>query len=127
MKRLAYILIFAVLLSGCSRNPVSRVVTGIQVDYEQPGSSIHRTYTQSSSIEHVLTYIRLLKPFGPVIPEENQDFTCRITLQYSHGPDSTYLQQGPNYLQRDNGEWKSIDNTNGQLIYPLLLLLPSDA
>jgi len=126
MKRIAWIFIFAILLSGCGHNPVSRVVTGIQVDYDQSGSTIHRTYTQASNIEHVLTYIRMLRPFGPVIPEENQEFTCRITLRYSHGPDSIYLQQGPNYLQKDDGDWKSIDNTNGQLIYPLLLLLPSD-
>ncbi len=127
MKRLALILIFAVLLSGCSPNPVSRVVTEIRVEYEQPGSTIYRTYNQQSSMEHVLTYMRLLRPFGPVIPEGNQDFTCKFTLKYSHGPDSIYLQQGANYLQKNDGEWKSIDNTNGQLIYPLLLLLPSDA
>ena len=127
MKRLAFILILAILLSGCAREPVSRAVTGIQVEYEQPGSTISRTYTQTDSIEHVLTYLRLLRPFGPVIPEGNYDFVCRITLKYSHGPDSTYLQQGANYLRRDDGEWKSIDDTHGQLIYPMLLLLPSDA
>ena len=127
MKRLSWILIFTVLLSGCSREPVGRAVTGIQVEYEQPGSTISRTYTKAGSIEHVLTYLRLLRPFGPVIPEGNYDFICRITLKYSHGPDSTYLQQGAHYLRRDDGEWKSIDDTHGQLIYPMLLLLPSDA
>ena len=129
MKRLIWVLVFTVLLSGCAvfqRKPVSRAVTGIQVEYSQSGSTIHRTYTGQKSMQSVLTYIRLLRPFGPVIPDESEDFTCRITLQYSHGPDSTYFQQGSGYLQIDNGEWKAIDKTNGQLIYPLLLLLPSD-
>ena len=126
MKRLAFILILAILLSGCAREPVGRAVTGIQVEYQQPGSTISRTYTQTANIKHMLTYLRLLRPFGPVIPEGNYDFVCRITLKYSHGPDSVYLQQGSHYLRRDDGEWKSIDDTHGQLIYPMLLLLPSD-
>ena len=63
----------------------------------------------------------------PVIPEEETADTCQITLEYSYGPDSVYLQQGSRYLRRDGGDWESIDRTRGTLLYPMLLLLPSDS
>ena len=62
MKRLIWILALAILLSGCAREPVGRAVTGIQVEYEQPGSTISRTYTQTANIKYMLTYLRLLQP-----------------------------------------------------------------
>ena len=126
MKRLIWILALAILLSGCAREPVGRAVTGIQVEYEQPGSTISRTYTQTANIKYMLTYLRLLRPFGPVIPEQDAETTCRITLSYSSGPNSVYLQRGDHYLQRDGQDWARIDNSHATLLYPLLLLLPSD-
>ncbi len=129
MKRIGIFLILAVLLTGCKKQaePIARVVTGVQVEYHRNGEILHRTYTKPSSVQSILTYLRILRPFGPIVPEGEFDSTCRITLQYSHGPNSVYLQQGDRYLRRDEGDWKSIDNTQANLLYPLLLLLPSDA
>ena len=89
-------------------------------------TTINRTYTRPTSVQSVLTYLRILRPHGPVIPRDTGDSTCRITLHYSHGPDSVYFQQGNDYLQRDGGSWESIDDTSASLLYPMLLLLPSD-
>ena len=129
MKKIAVILLLSLLLSGCrtaKAEPACRVVTGVQVQYHHEGGTLNRTYTQSDSIRSVLFYLRLLRPFGPVVPEDTQNLTCQITLRYSHGPDSVIEQQGNQYLRRDNGHWEEINDTNAQLLYPLLLLLPSD-
>lgn len=129
MKRLAIFLICAVLLTGCGRRDrisVYRVVTGVDVEYRQEGNTILRTYTKPVSMQSILTYLRILQPFGPVNVEGEQDSFCQITLHYSQGPDSVYIQQGQRYLQKDGGDWATVDSTRASLLYPLLLLLPSD-
>lgn len=130
MKRLIFGIILVFFLGGCGQKadtPLYRVVTGVQVQYRRQDDTIYRTYTKPSSMQSILTYLRILKPFGPVNPVEASDSTCRIVLQYSQGPDSVYLQQGQNYLQCNDGEWESIDAGRASLLYPLLLLLPSDS
>ena len=129
MKEIGIFLLLAVLLVGCSakKEPtVHRVVTGVQVEFDRGGETITRKYTKNSSVESVLTYLRILRPFGPTIPKGEFDSTCHITLSYSDGSASRYIQQGNQYLQRDGGDWQNIDSSRGSLIYPLLLLLPSD-
>ena len=130
MKKIAVLLLAVLLFTGCGakKEPtVHRVVTGVQVEFDRGGETITRTYTKNTSVESVLTYLRILRPFGPTIPKGEFDSTCRITLHYSQGPDSVYVQQGNAYLRKDGGDWQNIDNSRGSLIYPLLLLLPSDA
>ena len=129
MKGIGIFLLLAVLLVGCGakKEPtVHRVVTGVQVEFDRGGETITRKYTKNSSVESVLTYLRILRPFGPTIPKGEFDSTCHITLSYSDGSASEYIQQGNQYLQRDGGDWQNIDSSRGSLIYPLLLLLPSD-
>ena len=128
MKRLALLLILALIFCGCKKQetPVYRVVTGVQVEYSDGTDIISRNYTRSASIQSVLTYLRILRPYGPAVPKEETGKTCRITLRYSHGPDSVYMQQGNQYLRKNEGPWQSIDNARANLLYPLLLLLPSD-
>lgn len=127
MKRLAIFLILAILLGGCGRKEtVYRVVTGVEVEYHQQTDTIRRTYHKPGSMQSILTYLRILQPYGPVNPEGEQDSSCRIILHYSTGPDSVYLQQGK-YLQKDGGDWEAVDTSRASLLYPLLLLLPSDS
>ena len=130
MKRIGFLLILAVLLTGCGKKeikePITRVVTGAHVEYTRNGETLSRSYSKPASIQSVLTYLRILRPFGPTVPTGEYDSTCRITLHYSHGPDSVYFQQGNKYLRKDEGDWQNIDDSKGGLIYPLLLLLPSD-
>lgn len=128
MKRIGIFILLAFLLAGCKKQetPVTRVVTGVQVEYQRNGETVSRTYTKPSSIQSVLTYLRILRPYGPTVPQGEYESTCSITLRYSHGPDSVYFQQGNKYLQKDGGDWEYIDNSRASLLYPLLLLLPSD-
>ena len=129
MKQIALLIILSLLLSGSTFDrpePVCRVATGVTVEYSQPGGTITRTYTRPESIQSVLIYLRMLRPYGPVIPENPADPTYRIVFQYSTGPDSTILVTGDTYLRRDEGDWQKIDTSKAGLLYPLLLLLPSD-
>jgi len=130
MKKTAFLLVFCILLCGCKKKeapPEHRVVTGVQVEYHQGGKVLHRSYSKTENVQFMLNYLRILKPFGPVIPEEESSDSCQITLEYSYGPDSIYLQRGNRYLCRNGGDWESIDRTRATLLYPMLLLLPSDA
>ena len=127
MKRIVIVLLCLCCLWGCSAKAGDcRVVTGVQVEYTRKDGTIFREYTSHTSMQSVLTYLRILKPYGPVIPQGESDTHCRITLHFSHGPDSVYVQQGQAYLQKDGGDWASIDASRASLLYPLLLLLPSD-
>lgn len=130
MKKAVWLLIVCMLFCGCRKketSPEHRVVTGIQVEYHQGTNVLLRNYQKTENVQFMLNYLRILKPFGPVIPEGRQTDNCRITLQYSYGPDSVYLQQGTSYLCRNGGIWESIDRSRASLLYPMLLLLPSDA
>ncbi len=128
MKRIAFLLVFVCLLSGCRKEetPVHRVVTRVQVQYSRQEDTIHRVYTKPASMQSVLTYLRILRPHGPAVPEDTYDSTCQITLQYSAGPDSVYYQLGNRYIRRDEDSWEYIDASRATLLYPMLLLLPSD-
>ncbi len=128
MKRIWILFAICLLLTGCGGKSRTsyRVVTGVEVAYSRAGDTIHRTYTKQGSMGSILTYLRLLRPFGPTVPKESFDTSCTIKLQYSDGTDSVYLQQGNRYLQRDGEEWQNIDRSRATLLYPLLLLLPSD-
>lgn len=129
MKRIVILLLVLLTFSGCENRgetPVYRVVTGVQVDYTRQGDTIHREYTKPASMQSILTYLRILKPYGPVYPDENRDIMCKIVLHYSQGPDSVYIQQGQRFLQKDGGSWENIDPSRASLLYPMLLLLPSD-
>ena len=130
MKKTVFLLALCMLLWGCGKKetpPDHRVVTGVQVEYHQGEKVLQRSYHKIENVQFILNYLRILKPFGPVIPEGMSSDNCRITLEYSYGPDSVYLQQGNSYLCRNGGQWESIDRTRGTLLYPMLLLLPSDS
>ena len=130
MKKLAFLLAFCIFLWGCGKKettPEHRVVTGVEVEYHQGEKVLQRSYNKIENVQFMLNYLRILKPFGPVIPEESSSDNCRITLRYSHGPDSVFVQQGNSYLCRNGGQWESIDRTRATLLYPMLLLLPSDS
>ena len=129
MKRLCFLVIFCLFFCGCQKEsppPAVRVVTGVQVELHRDGQVLHRNYTSTENVQAMLNYLRILRPYGPVIPEAGNGDGCRITLHYSHGPDSIYLQQGNDYLRRNDEDWESIDHNKADLLYPMLLLMPSD-
>lgn len=129
MKRIVILLLVITCFTGCGRGESAatyRVVTGVQVDYTRQGDTIHREYTKPVSMQSILTYLRILNPYGPVYPDGSSDIMCKIVLHYSQGPDSVYIQQGQRFLQKDGGSWENIDPSRASLLYPMLLLLPSD-
>ncbi len=129
MKKMVILLLLPLVLWGCkarAEEPAYRVVTGVEVRYEREDGILIRTYEKPASIRSILTFLRILQPFGPVQPTEPQNSTCRITLHHSHGEDTVYLLQGQRYLQKDNGDWENVNASRASLLYPLLLLLPSD-
>ena len=130
MKKIAILLAFSVILCGCGKKEKSsehRVVTGVQVEYHQGQKVLQRSYHKLENVQFMLNYLRILKPFGPVIPEGDNKDSCQITLEYSDGPNTVYVQRGNSYICRNGGDWESIDRTRGTLLYPMLLLLPSDS
>ena len=95
MRKMAVLLMVCVLLGGCKKTekvPEHRVVTGVEVEYHQGEQVLHRSYHKLENIQFMLNYLRILKPFGPVIPEGESADSCEITLEYSDGPDSVYQQ-----------------------------------
>jgi len=130
MKRIGILLLLVFMLTGCARAeklPACRVVTGVQVEFQHNGRLLRRHYTKTENVQAMLNYLRILKPYGPVIPKAGSGDGCRITLHFSHGPDTVYLQQDTSYLCCDGGQWKTIDGNRATLLYPMLLLMPSDA
>lgn len=128
MRRIGWLLLTVLLFGGCAvqrQEPVYRVVTGVEVEYTQDGKIICRTYNRQESMRSVLNYLRLLEGGTVAVPPESSE-SCKFTLRYSHGPDTVILQRGTGYLQRNGGLWQRVDSNQGQLLYPLLLLLPSD-
>lgn len=129
MKRMVFLLILPLLFWGCRAKedaPVYRVVTGVEVRYAKADGTLTRSYEKPASIQSILTFLRILQPHGPVYPNKEQDSACAITLHYSTGEDSVYLLWGQEYLQKDNGDWETVNSARASLLYPLLLLLPSD-
>ena len=127
MKQIAVMICICCLLSGCRKQESAyRVVTSVEVNYRQGENAIHRIYTRDENITAVLNYLRMLRPYGPVTPEETDDLSCEIILKFSHGADTVYTQMGYDYLRKDKESWTKIDDTRASLLYPLLLLMPSD-
>ncbi len=129
MKKMVVLLLLPLVLWGCKGKasvPTYRVVTEVQVRYEREDGILIRTYEKPASVQSVLTFLRILQPFGPVNPDTDTDSTCVITLHYSTGEDTVYLLKGQQYLQKDNGNWENVNTARASLLYPLLLLLPSD-
>lgn len=129
MKKMVILLFLPLFLLGCGAKadaPTFRVVTGVEVRYEREDGILIRTYEKPASIQSILTFLRILQPFGPVIPDTPQDSSCRITLHHSAGEDTVYLLRGQRYLQKNNGDWENVNAYRASLLYPLLLLLPSD-
>ena len=129
MKCIVTMVILTFFLCGftpVSATPAFRVVTEVEVRYEDQDKTLTRTYTQDAHIRSVLNYLRMLHPKGNAIPDFPAHGTCQIILRYSSGPDSVIQQQDGTWLRRDNGPWQQIDTNQTQLLYPLLLLLSSD-
>ena len=72
MKRIGVILAIVWMLGGCGKQTEEpcRVVTGVQVEYQQQGEKLTRIYTRQESIGAVMNYLRMLKWFKDEAPQQ---------------------------------------------------------
>ena len=128
------ILPLAFLLSGCcpiSRehdNAPYRVVTQIEVTYQNGSVEKQQQFFQESSIQHILGYLRYIDPYG--IPREDPETVSGrnyyIRVIYSDGSHHLYHQRADRYLRIDDGEWKRIDPEKALYLSGLLGMMPSE-
>lgn len=128
----SFFLIF--LLTGCC--PITqehsdvpyRVVTQIEVTYENGSVRKQQHFFQERSIRMILEYLRYIDPYG--IPREDpeaaQGRNYHIRVIYSDGSEHMYHQRADRYLRIDNGKWKRIEPEKALYLSGLLGMMPSE-
>lgn len=136
-RRMSFVVFCAALLwlCGCSRLepaspsvPACRVVTGIDIRFEDGPIRVHRSYTTAEKMQQVLNYLRLIDPYGPPEedPETSRGSSFRIAVAYSDGCEKIYLQKSERFMKVDDGQWKKIDPRRAQNLSRILGQMESD-
>ncbi len=134
MKKARVLILICILclLPGChkAQEPASfRLVTGIDVSFENGPLHTQRHYTTSAKMRSILHYLRWIDPYGQ--PEENPEDTpgssIRITLSYSDGTQKKYLQKADRYFLEDGKGWLRIDPEDAQILCQMLGKMESDS
>lgn len=134
MRRFALLWIILFAFSGCTyyapsgkTHPV-RVVTQIDVTATHEGALLEYRYTENEKMEAILHYLRQLKPdhFTPIAADTFRTDAYEIRLTLSDGSNTVYRQIYNEYLQKDQGPWRSIDQTRGGTLLHLLSNMSSD-
>ena len=131
---LSLFLFFILPLGGCSRHSSGdsasplRVVTKIDISYENGPIHCRRHYHDSDKMTQVLNYLRLIDPYGtpPEDPDAATGSLFQIKLTYSDGSTKVYLQKADRYMRIDNGPWKTINPAKAEELSLLLGQLDSD-
>ncbi len=118
--------------TGCQPSTTAstayRVVSQIHVQYQN--SNLHQRwhFRSDEKMEAVLTYLRLLDPYGTPKedPEDVAGSDIYIALVYSDGSSKIYHQRADRYLQIGDGPWKCIDPDTALQLCALLGILTSD-
>ena len=122
------------MIGGCmhfvtktDQTPV-RVVTHIDITYENGAIQTQRHYEDADKMKQVLNYLRLIKPYGQpaVDPEIIKGSHFHIELSFSDGSSKVYRQKADRYMQIDGGDWKAIDPTRAEELSLLLGQMESD-
>lgn len=110
-------------------NTPYRVVTRIDVFYENGTLSTQRQIYLEEKMGPILDYLRYLDPYGipKEDPEELTGNDCYITLYYSDGSQCVYQQRADLYFRKDGGPWKRVDPTKAMELKMLLWMIPGDA
>lgn len=132
--RLGCVFLFLLFLSGCCRVPASgdpspyRVITGVQVLYENGAMQTQKQFFAESSIRHILDYLRYIDPYG--FPREDPEQVAgrdyHITLIYSDGSQLIYHQRADRFMRIDGGPWKRIDPQKALILSGLYGMMPSE-
>lgn len=126
------ILSFFLLLSGCTReDPPSSfpLVTEITVHYENGPIHGELRYTEDEKMQQILTYLRLLNPYGQPQedPETAEGTLFQIILTHSGGGSSVYQQKADRYLKTGQEPWLCIPPQKALELSLLLGYLESDS
>ena len=124
------LLIFLWIMAGCGirkqeQSPVARTVVQIQITCRQNGETLTRSYVESSKIEQILTYLRLLRPKNTQSKPEVPEPIYEIRLFFADGTRRIYRQQS-HYIQVDSKNWQQADAEQTARLYSLLLAIPTD-
>lgn len=124
--------LFATLFTGCVTDTKSAslcaVVTEAEITCQHKDVQIHRYYTDTTKLQWVLLYLRLLRPMGrPEIDPDSVDADVyQISLGFSDGTRRIYRQKDHRYLSVDFAPWKKIDSGTAAGLYTILRKVPSD-
>ena len=126
-----FILSVTLLLSGCSRKESQAsfpLVTGITVRYENGPIHGELFYNEDDKMQLILTYLRLLKPYGepPEDPENAEGTLFEIVLTHADGGLTTYQQKADKYLKTQEEPWLCIPSQKAMELSVLLGYLEED-
>lgn len=131
----AYLLLFFLFFcGGCSRqagtlsSTTHRVVTQINISYENGPIRTQRHYSSNEKMQTILNYLRLLNPYGvtPTPPSCVSGSNFDIVLTYSDGGEKHYRQHADRYWQEGEGSWKEIDPKKALQLSRILCQMESD-
>lgn len=114
-------------ISKTEPSPV-RVVTHIDITYENGAIRTQRHYQDSGKMSQVLNYLRLIDPYGrpAVDPEFVAGSQFHIELAFSDGSRKIYRQKADRYMQIDGGDWQTINPARAEELSLLLGQMESD-
>lgn len=123
------------LLTGCCRifrSPDAapyRVVTQVQIRYQNGTLQSHRQFFREENIRHILAYLRYIDPYGTPKEDPGQadGRIYDIYVIYSDGSRRLYQQRADRYLRIDGGPWKMIDPQKALALSGLWGMMPSDS
>ena len=133
-KAVAICLCFCFLLSGCGRrvddseSPKCRVVTSVDVTFENKPFRMEWHYDSSAKMRAILNYLRWIDPYGnpPVDPEQVDGILFKIVMFFSDGSEKVYLQKADRYMQIDGAPWKVVDPQKALTLSRILGQMNSD-
>ena len=105
-----------------------RVVTQIDVTYENGSIRLHRQFFQEESIRQLLDYIRYVNPYGAPKedPEAFTDRQYKIILTYSDGSEYMYQQRSDRFFRIGDGPWLSIDPQRALYLSGIMGMMPGE-
>ena len=133
MKMKIIILLLSLcLLTGCtpkSSQASFPLITKITVHYENQSIRGALHYTEDHKMQKILSYLRLLKPYGQ--PAENPDTVqgtlFQIILTHSGGDTTVYQQKADRYLKSGEDPWLCISPQKALELSLLLGYLEEDS
>lgn len=105
-----------------------RVVTQVDVTYENGSMQLHRQFFREESIRQILDYLRFVDPYGTPRedPEQLADRQYVITLTYSDGFQYRYQQRADRFFRIGNGPWKCIDPQRALYLSGIMGMMPGE-